>query len=394
MAINESEYLNVLGFANGLPTEACDIGNLVAKFVTDSPVIRGANPLSSTLFEHAIVEIDEYQFRDKLSYYQNEPAFHLIEWRNRYFITGIEAYSVNPKFTPIQGRAKYTRDYYGILFVRGMLEMTNGNIPEELNVFLAHPPADKDFRTELMKSVHGRWKVHTNAGNHAFEVVYSNAFDEIVGGVHNATDGVDGQVIEGNPLEGNGPAIVFDLGGGSLDLAYLKKDLSVDYDRGMVSHRIGVNRAVENFKRAFDKKFRGRLVRSDDGITNADVIEIFMDEDHIVYDGGEMLDCRQMYHDAFSPIIRECVEHVRKFTRGSFVGLKSVLVTGGGSAVILDRIKQDIFKPFHDNGKFFTTDSKGRMIYANSNGGLKIATAMKSASKKRADIWLKGQHGK
>lgn len=393
MAFNEKQYLDVLGFANNSPVYVGDVGNSWAKLTTDNPVIRGANPLNLKMFEHAIVEIDEHQFRDKLDYYQNEPAYHLIEWRNRYFITGEEAYSVDAKFAPIRGRGKYRRDYYGILFIRGLLELTNGNIPAELNAFLAHPPADKDFRTDLMKSVLGKWRVNTNVGQHVFEIVHTNAFDEIVGGVHNATDGIDGQMIEGNPLEGNGPALVFDLGGGSLDLAYLKKDLSVDYDRGMESYRVGVNQAVENFKRAFDKKFAGRLKKAEAGLYRSTILEIFTDPDHCVYDGGEILDCRQMYKDAFAPILRAVAKHVDEYTGGSFIGLKSVLATGGGTSTILDRIKSDIFAQFVDNGRFFTTDIPRRMISANASGGLKIAQAMKQSSKRRADQWVKQQHG-
>lgn len=387
---NEQEYMGILGFANEAPTVAADIGNNKAKMTTNQPLFRGNNGSGLVIFEHAIVEVDEGSFARMLRYHKGKTGYHLIKWRDRCFVIGEQAYSADPHFEPRQGRLKYSRDYYGLLFIRGLVELFNGQIPAEINAFLAHPPGDLEHTEALKKSVHGRWIFEVNGQRHQTTVIYTNSFDEIVGGVHNATHGVDGEPIKGNALEGNGPCIVYDLGGGSLDLAYLKPDLSVDYDRGMVSHRIGINTAVENFKSAFDSRYAKLLADAENGISRQVVIDIFMDENHIVSDAGADLDCSDLYQEAIAPIIRQSIQAVRDFAGGS-IGIRSVLLTGGGSAMCMDEIMEDVFPRFAGNKKVFTTDQPRDMVGANVRGGLKIAKAMSVSSKIQADFWLRTQ---
>lgn len=387
---NQAEYLNILGFANDVPTVVADLGNRLGKLTTNQPIFRGSSPISSVMFDHALVEVDEGTFKRLLRYHEGKNGYHLLNWRDRHFVIGEQAYSVDPSFTPRQGRLKYDRDYYGLLFMRGVVELFDGNIPAEINAFLAHPPGDLEHTEALKRAVHGRWKFEVNGRRCETTVIYTNTFDEIVGGVHNATDGVDGQLIHGNALEGNGPALVFDLGGGSLDLAYLKRDLSVDYDRGMVSRRIGINTAMANFKAAFDSRYAKLLADAEDGISRQVVIDIFMDEDHIVSYAGEDLDCSDLYQDAIAPVIRDAAQAVSGFA-GGFVGIRSSLLTGGGSAMAMAEITKHIFQRFADNGKLFKTDTLRDMVRANANGGLKIAKAMSIRSKDQADKWLRAQ---
>lgn len=387
---NQDEYLSKLGFANEYPVVVADIGNRLCKMLTDQPVMRGSNPLDCVLFEHGIAEVDDGQFERMLHYYKGKRGFHLIHWRDRNFVVGEQAYSADMRFEPKQGRLKYSRDYYGLLFIRGLVELFDGKVPEALNVFLAHPPGDLEHTDALKRAVHGRWLFEVNGKRVVTTVVYSNTFDEIVGGVHNAVDGPDGQPIQGNPLENNGPALVFDLGGGSLDLCYLNRDLSVNYDKGMVSERIGINRAVDTFKSEFDLHYSNRVANAEGGIPRSVVIDIFMNPEHITWDSGEMLDCTEMYNAAIRPVIRDCLNAVNRFA-GGFVGIKSVVLTGGGTAMVMNEIKREIFPRFDQNAKVFTTDRQERMVTANARGARKIAQAMKQISRAEADRWLKEQ---
>lgn len=387
---NGNEYLARLGFANEYPVVIADIGNFLCKVLTDSPIKRGANPLDFVSYPHAIAEVDSGAYERLLRRYHGKKGYHLLKWRERCYVIGEQAYSVDMHFEPRQGRLKYSRDYYGLLFIRGLVELFDGSVPEAVNAFLAHPPGDLEFTDVLKRAVHGRWVFEVNGQRCETTVVYSNTFDEIVGGVHNAVDGPDGQRMAENALEGNGPALVFDLGGGSLDLCYLTSDLAVNYDRGLFTERTGINSAVETFKSIFDATYKNRLSDAENGIARGHVIDIFMDEEHAIYDAGEKIDCVDIYNEAIAPVIRASSQAVKRFA-GGFMGINSVLLTGGGSAMVMDEIKREIFAKFDKNGKVFTTAERAKLVQANVRGGRKIAEAMKSVSAVEAARWLKAQ---
>lgn len=390
MATHEAEFMAIQGFANDLPTVISDGGNRKFKVTTDKPLLRRSTASEVVIYDHAIAEVDAGRFDRLLHYHKGTDAYHLLRWRDRFFVIGEQAYSVNASFEPLSGRAKYTRDYYGLMFMHGVVMLFNGRIPEAMNAFLAHPPADLEHSDALVRAVHGKWSFEVNGVKHKTEVVYSNTFDEIVGGIHNATHGVDGQMIKGNALEGNGPFIVFDLGGGSLDLAHVKRNLSVDYTKPMVSRRIGVNQAMETVKSLFDSRHKKLLQDAEDGISREAVLDIFMSEDHSTQYAGKKIECADFYEQAAAPIIRTAKQMVQSYSKG-FVGYGGALLTGGGSALFFDEIINTVFEPFKDTDRIFTTDQPRNMIEANARGGGKIAEAMKLVGRIEADRWLKAQ---
>lgn len=392
---NERQYLDVLGFGNDLPIVVSDGGNNQFKMLCDRALLRNSNKPEVIIFDHAIAEIDQGTYERLMHYYGRGDASHLVQWRGRFFVVGEQAYSINPGFMPLSGRAKMTRDYYGIMFMHGVAKLFNGRVPEEINAFLAHPPGDLEHRDTLMKSVHGKWSIEIGARQIKTNVVYTNAFEEIVGGIHNTTHGVDGQLVEGNPLEGKGPFLALDLGGGSLDLAWIKKDLSIDYNRPMYSERIGVNTALRAFKQAFDVKYKHLLRDAEDGIPRDVVLSIFMDESHQVNVAGEILDCTEMYNQSAAPVIRQMLRTVQQFAKG-FVGVGGALLTGGGSAAFYDKIGEQVLPLFKKNGAIFRSAKLLQdMIKANSEGGLKVAKAMRAVGKDEAAQYLKASgHGK
>lgn len=394
MDYNEQQYLNILGFGNDFPIVGGDGGNNQFKMICDRALLRNSNKPEVIIFDHAIAEIDQGTYTRLMHYFERGDASHLVQWRGRFFVVGEQAYSINPGFMPLSGRAKMTRDYYGIMFMHGVAKLFNGRVPEEINAFVAHPPGDLEHRDTLMKSVHGKWSIEIGGQQIRTNVVYTNAFEEIVGGIHNTTHGIDGQLIHGNPLEGKGPFLALDLGGGSLDLAWIRKDLSVDYNRPMHSERIGVNTALRAFKQAFDVKYAHLLRDAEDGIPRDVVLDAFMDEAHTVNVAGELLDCTEMYNQSAAPVIRQMTRTVQQFARG-VVGVGGVLLTGGGSAAFYDEIGKQVLPQFKRNDVIFRSAQRIEdMIKANAEGGLKIAKAMAAVGKSDAARYLKGSgHG-
>lgn len=381
--MEDKELKRVLGFANDNPNIVGDIGNELVKMGTDKPIAGGNNPLGLVYFNHAVAEINEARYLDLCHYYKGKDAFHLIKWDSRYFVVGEQAYSVNSGFEPIRGRAKYRKEYYGILFLSGLLRLYSGKLPEAVNAFLAHPPADLDYSESLMRSVAGTWVFESNGKKHRVKVEYVNVYDEIVGGIMNMTLGVDGGVMKEVQILGGGPTLVFDMGGGSLDLARLRKDGSVDYDKEMISERIGVASAIAEFKSLFDRKYSDDLSDAEDGISRQDIIEIFLDDDHSYRSFGQPIGCLDMFQMASAPIIRQAKDTVAQFARG-LMGYNAILLTGGGSGLFYKEICEQVFPRHSKNGVVYCTDLRKDMLKANAKGGLKMLEGLKQESRKLA----------
>jgi hypothetical protein len=380
MAIKESEADKLLGFDNGLPNLIVDIGNKNARQITDQPEYEGHNGTDFISNEHAIVEVDEAYFRNVQYYYKNEPGYHLIEWNGRFFITGEPAYSVRPSIEPTTGRAKYRPDYYGILFIRNLNEQYHGNPPKAVNAFLAHPPADRDHVAALAKSVIREWKFKVNGKPVQTSVRYVDTFEEILGGVMNVSLGHDGEPMD-DKLNGNGPTLVFDLGGGSLDLARLQKDGSIDFNKVMDSVRVGVNSALRMAKENADRKWKDLLGDAEDGFSMSMIIDMFQDEKHTMRAFNETLDCKLIYEQAAKNVIRQCVGAVRDFTRG-LANYNLILLTGGGPALFYDLICEELFPKHHTKNAIIKADLARDMWKANVKGGRKMLIGIRQQQRK------------
>lgn len=382
------EYLRILGFANGNPVVIGDIGNALGKMLTDQPIIKGNNPFDFVDFQHGIAEVNKSRWNTMLSYRNGKSAYDLIRVGEKYFAVGDTAYSVQPDFDPIVGRAKYSRDYYGVLFLSGVCRLFEGNPPKVINAFLAHPSRDRDFKKELMRSVAGKWSFYCGSKHIEMEVSYVNTWEEAAGGATNATTGVDGKPIKGIHIVGDGPTLVFDLGGGSLDMVRLNKDGSIDYDYGLVSQPLGVNKAVNAFKQLFDDKYRNYLDDAENGFPRDRIHDIFMDEKHEFRAIGQTFDCRDLYEDAVAPIIREARNHVRSFTRGR-LSFNRVLIDGGGSALLYKDIVDKIFPDYFKNSALHLADARNELHKANSRGAKKLLPMLRQESEIRARNYAK-----
>jgi len=372
----DKEVRKALGFANGNVNVVCDGGNARFKLATDKD-----DTLHVEHFTHALAEISMADYEELCYRHKNTDAWYFIKWNGRYFVTGDEAFNYNPTFDPLRGRQKYEKDYYGILFIAGMLRLFKGQVPEVVNALLAHPPADLQHRNSLMRSVIGTWHIECNGAKQSVKVEFVNTYDEIVGGVMNATIAPDGQLYK--DLDFSGKTLVFDLGGGTLDLAYVE-DGVVDYDHLMDSTRIGGNTAVNTFKRIFDHQYRELVSEYEDGLPRELIHEIFLDPEHsLILAGGEKLDCSSLYQQAIAPVIRTARDAVKQFG-GNLIGVRRVLLTGGVSGLMYLEICKQVFPKFYERGAIRTAESRAKMLEANGRGGLKMLPGMKAASTKLA----------
>lgn len=369
-----------LGFANGNVNVVADIGNARAKLATDIHT-RMADRLNVDHFTHAIAEIARADY-DELCYrFRERQAWHFIAWEGRYFIVGDDVFHYNPTFDPKRGRLKYSKDYYGILFIAGLLRLFGNGIPEKVNALLAHPPADLALRESLMRSVVGKWRFESNGVKHVVHIPYANVFDEIAGGLINATTAPDGELYSDMKMDGQ--TLVFDLGGGTLDLA-LADNGKINYSRIMDSTRSGANTAINAFKRDFDVTHSDLVSNYEDGIPRDTVHQIFLHPDHILeLAAGDVLDCTRMYQRAINPVIATALDSVRKFA-GNMMGIRRVLLDGGVSGLMYDEISKQVFPAFLDKGAILLADKRADMLKANARGGIKLLEGLKTETRRRA----------
>ncbi len=375
------------GFANGYPVICADIGNGLVKM---GGWIRGRRSLVDG--KHALVEIDEARYsRLTREHGDSKGHYEYIKWNNRYFVVG-QAALVEGNVTPVQGRNKYKRDYFGILFVSTLLKFYQGDVPEVINAFLGYPPNDMDFTPELIKSVVGNWTVDSLGRKKTFRVAYATVFDEVVGGVMNVTLDDDGSPVKANKsskgphrLLWDGPTIAADLGYGTFDLVRLDKMGRPDYGN-IRSRSLGIGDAIETFVNIFNKRHKKYLMDAENGVPLEKVYDCFYDPKHeFRLVGDKRLDCMDIYKQSTNKLINAVVNAYRDLSRGS-ISYNYCLLSGGGSGLLYDELCKEVFPQFHEADAIYLAHDREFMHLANVRGSMRMVPAMIEAAQRRARL--------
>lgn len=364
------------GFRADLPILALEVGNDVAKAASTDFSFRSA----FTTFRHRFAELEygDYKIEADSAQRNGDPAYHLIEWRKRYFVIGDEAARFPGFLQQRQNTDKWERDYIGLFNMSALLRLYEGNPPEVLTMYVAHPPRFYDQTDRLLASVLGKWSFATPSGSLKLNVAYAEPYDEIVGGVMNQSLNTDGTAYaQGtNPILGKGPTLVADLGGGTFDLAYLRKDGTVDYQRMQnASETIGGNDAFENFRRAVSRRYKSLIRGGEKGsgvISQDDAFQILL-HDRLAFEAvGDEYPCEEEFDRAFNPIITACKGYLDRRVP-NFLGLNYVLVTGGVYGLLYERMNKVLFPEFNEKGRVFPVDRRGDMYLGNIRGAYKMS---------------------
>jgi len=327
-------------FDNGFPSVAADIGNENARLMADGRLI---------LSTQAVIECGEAAFNRARNYKQAN-QFDYVAWRGKFYACGASAFKHDPNFSPRQGITKWTGDYFGVQLMALLLQMFAGKIPDKLNLLVAHPPSDYKLTAELVKAVKGKRKIQSVLGNHEFEIVEVALVPEIVGGVMNVLLDENNKRIaaRNSPLTLGGVTLGYDLGGGTLDLTVIDANGEPDYSR-MRSWRVGVHKAIGSFRELMGAKYPQLFNDTEDGLPPASIVRrTLLDQETSFSSAGKTYDCSDIYLEALSPIVRECTRAVREF--GSLAEFYRILVTGGGSGMILSQLtaKGGVFERFYN----------------------------------------------
>ena len=382
-----------LGFANGYPTVVIDLGNALVKI--GAPMSNGQYEYGTT--KHACVEIDEARYARLVHEYGDRKGhYEYIKWNGRFFVVGEAALSEGD-VKPVQGRNKYSRDYYGIIFISTLLKIYHGKVPEKINAFLGYPPSDFDFINDLMKSVIGNWNFDNLGRKITLRVEHASVFDEIVGGVHNVILDEDGNRVRLDKntkgpalIAKDGPSIVCDLGGRTFDIVRLTKTGEPDY-RVIASRGIGVNDAVEQFKRVFEMRHKDVLRDAENGLPLERIYECFADpQKRVRVAGSKYVECMDIYTQSTTRLVNEVKDAYRDMSRGS-ISHNYALLTGGGTGSLYEELSKSVFYQFYDAGALFLAADRPIIHQANVRGAVKMIPALIEASKRRVRMLASGK---
>lgn len=262
---------------------------------------------------------------------------------------------------PIQrtGAARYTRDYYGVLAAAALGRLYERS--REVSVFGSHPPGDVKFRQDLMEAVIGDWHVEVSGRERHFRVSYANTFDEPVGGLMNVILTEDGQHYQHSNISG-GRALVIDIGGFTTDWLAVNPGGEVDYSLAR-SVPIGIQNVVTDFEESFRannlQAVKDTPVLSPERVRHAIATGVFEG-------GGRRYPCQDEVREATSLLLNRIADTYQRIAGGA-LGWDSIILTGGGSAVLYDKLL-----PILNHEHVILADDIESIHLANVRGGLKL----------------------
>jgi hypothetical protein len=310
-------------------------------------------------FPHALRPLTESEYQNILARAgASEPPRDYMRINGQAYVVGesAERHGVHTQRT---GAARYTRDYYGLFAAAALGQLYDRG--GEVMVFGSHPPGDVNFREDLMKAVVGDWHVEIGKKERYFKVTYANTFDEPVGGLMNVILAEDGQHYRHTDIN-DGRALVIDIGGFTTDWLAVNPGGMVDYS---LAHSVSIG--IQNVLADFEKSFRANNLKAvkdiptlpPDRVRKAIATGIFKG-------GGKQYPCENEVKEATSMLLNRISDTYQRLAGGA-LGWDAIILTGGGSAVLYERLK-----PILEHEKVILADDIETIHLANVRGGLKL----------------------
>lgn len=231
----------------------------------------------------------------------------------------------------------------------------------EVAVFDSHAPGDANFREDLMRSVVGEWQVEMGDNRANFKVTYANTFDEPVGGLMNVLLTEDGQhYLHANV--GDGRSLVIDIGGFTTDFLAVNPGGEVDYSLAQ-SVPLGIQSVITDFEESFRANnlevVKDTSVLPPERVRRAIATGVFEG-------GGRKFSCERDVAEATSLFLNRFEDTYQQLAGGA-LAWDTVILTGGGSALLYNQIK-----PLLKHGNVMLADDLSSLHLANVRGGMKL----------------------
>lgn len=357
--------------------EQIEVGNSMVKYSSTAwKIVRRPE-----LFPHALKIITASDYRARAARHSEAPKWHLMKVTRKgkergefHFLLGEEALKSPGGTQQRVDLARYSWDYLGVLTMNALARARNGSVPQSVIVQASHPPSAHRYLSALQSSINGTWEFEIpGIGKIATRVALTIPVDEIVGGVMNIELNPQGLAYDIDiPILGGGPTAVLDIGGGTVDQVALDVSGTPDVENAS-SRPIGGNQAVENFRQAFAAKYPEIM----QGMGLSDLpyqaaYKVLQDPEKVYVRAGKRFDCRDIFEEAFAPLVSNVREYVRTYTN-DFSGFENALITGGVASMILPELRAEVFGAFDDRKIFLVERDPNLMVTGNASGSLRMA---------------------
>ncbi len=308
-------------------------------------------------FSHALKALQPADWRELLKHTNDRVPSGYAVVNGAPYAYGTQAERYMPDKS--HGARRYEESYYGVFCAIALARLfaKSGNV----SLFGSHAPGDVEYRDDLMRAAARTWRVELDDKSLTFEVDYVNTFDEPQGGLMNVILADDGQHYRNSAING-GRALVIDIGGKTTDFLAVNPGGEIDYSLAH-SEQIGILDAVRDFTKAFRQNNR-TLVKSVDELTADRVREAIATGSY--RGAGTTYDCQKEADEAVSALLGN-IRTVYHDVAGGPVPWDSIILTGGGSAILESRLR-DVLQ----HNRVLLADEPAKIHFANVRGGMKL----------------------
>ena len=310
-------------------------------------------------FPHALRPLSDTEFRTIMDRAGSSgPSEDYIRVNGQPYAVGVSAerHGIQVQRT---GAARYTRDYLGIFTASVLARLYDRG--REVQVFVSHPPGDMKFRDDLMKAVMGEWNVESRKGDRTFRVVYSNTYDEPVGGMMNALLTEDGQHYQRSEIK-DGRGLVIDVGGFTTDWVAVNPGGEIDYSL-VRSVSLGIQNVVSDFEESF-RAHNLQAVKNTPNLPPERIRKAIMTG--VFEGGGHNYPCEQDVKESMNLLLNRIGDTYQRLAGGA-LSWDFIILTGGGCALLYKYLL-----PILNHQHVILADEINQLHMANVRGGMKL----------------------
>jgi hypothetical protein len=347
-----------------------DLGNSLLKVEVALQNGAGRAKTDCIVLPHAINSISASDFEDVRAQYgaddYGDPNYFMVD--GQAYATGdsAEAYGLVKRKS---GIIKYSRDYYGILFISAMLQLAPGG-HDNVVVFVGHPPSDVKYRDNQMKAIKGSWSIKTSGRKTVnYRVRYVNTYLEPLGGYMNVMLNPDGETYSDNGID-QGKVLIFDIGGRISSVVPVKQGGKVEYGRQKHAD-VGILQVIEVLEKGlrdrYHKDFEHTRILEEGRLRDALRTGVFVG-------GGMEYPCSEEVQKAMSVLINRLAPLYFEDAGGP-TNFDHILITGGGGGASHVRLNEELL----EHRSVHLAERPDDMHLANMRGAKKLWTLLENS---------------
>lgn len=318
-------------------------------------------------YVHRVAELSPTEYKGAQERFGRTAPLDFIAVHGKYYAIGETA--ENYRVMARQKRAKYERDYYGVLFANAIARTFASDpdlLTRGLRVVASHASSDFGFRTNLRDSIKGKWAFECGGVKFNFSVSGVETYEEPFGGYARCAFRRGKRGWE-TPLYGQAVGIL-DIGGGTCGCLAVAEDGTVRYNVAY-SGENGVNTAMRRLKTELENRYQDffRQGTPEEKRLRATLMT------GVYRGGGRELECHDEVEMSLAPLLNEVMAMYTNQLEGG-VNIDALVLTGGGNAILHERVTNMLGFP-----NIILADTPEDIQFANVRGARTFVEVLESA---------------